>query len=251
MKISNFTQGELDMFRQECNFVDPEDKCFELKARGCTDVQLSVKLNISESMVAVHMRRVRAKITYVLEEHAKQAEQLRQSTNGCGNCPSKVYHTMKEWAEIPDFISVKGTEYIYGDYRTVIIRGKEVNIPRVKWGDGVTPLSEIPFGTSSITDEDMDNWDNASDFNSIVTIDKKYAESNFIFPVDGYLTLKFETQWDYAEVKVLGASGQLFFTFEKPRQIDIRSKEIFVKKNMQCRYINSSEGAKIEFHPIV
>lgn len=249
MKISNFTQSELEYLREQCNFVDPEDKCFELKAKGCTDVQLSVRLNISESMVAVHMRRVRAKITYVLEEKAKR--QSQESVSQCSNCPSRIYHTIEEWARIPDFVSTKGTEYIYGDYRTVTIRGKEVNIPRVKWGDGVTVVSELPFATSSITDEDMDNWDDFNDFHDIVVIDEKYADDNFVFPTDGYLMLEFKSDQDYAKVKVFGASGQLFFDFEKPQFIDIRSKEVFVKRNMRCRYIGSSSGARIKFHPIV
>ena len=48
MKIANFTQSELDLFREECNFTDVESRCFELKARDWTDVQISIELNISE-----------------------------------------------------------------------------------------------------------------------------------------------------------------------------------------------------------
>ena len=98
----------------------------------------------------------------------------------------------------------------------------------------------------------MDNWDNANDFKDTITIDEQYAEKPFIFPVDGYLMLEFDTQYDFAKVKVLGASGQLFFDFEKPRQVNIHSKEIFVKRNMQCLFQHSSGvGARIKFHPIV
>ena len=66
MRICDFTKPELDTFRRECNFTDAERKCFELKAKDCTNIQLAMQLNISESTVSVIMRRVRTKITKVL-----------------------------------------------------------------------------------------------------------------------------------------------------------------------------------------
>ncbi len=66
MKICDFTKPELDKFRAECNFTDIESKCFELKARDCSNVELAMKLNVSESTISVTMRRVRTKITRVL-----------------------------------------------------------------------------------------------------------------------------------------------------------------------------------------
>lgn len=66
MKICDFTKPELDKFREECNFTEIESKCFELKAKDCSNVELALKLNVSESTVSVTMRRVRTKITRVL-----------------------------------------------------------------------------------------------------------------------------------------------------------------------------------------
>ena len=66
MKISDFTKPELEYFRKECNFTDQERRCFDLKARDCTNIQLAMELNMSESTVSVTMRRVRTKITKVL-----------------------------------------------------------------------------------------------------------------------------------------------------------------------------------------
>lgn len=66
MKISEFTVPELNHFRENCNFTDTERKCFDLKAKDCTNVELAMKLNISESTVSITMRRVRTKITKVL-----------------------------------------------------------------------------------------------------------------------------------------------------------------------------------------
>lgn len=255
MKICNFTQSELDILRNECNFTEIESECFELKAKDCKDFQLAMKLNISESTVAVIMRRVRTKIDTVLRQHAKSVE-YTQTTN-CGQCPSKVYHTMEEWARIPDFLSTKGTEYIYADYRTEVVNGIEVNIPRIKYGDGIHRISELPFATIAATDEDVEYWDNKpdtanNDFGKIVEIDSKYSKDNkFVFPTDGYLMLEFDNAIAFAKVNIYGANGNSFFTFEKPRQIDIHSKEVFVKRGMECEYVYSSDGAKIRFVPLV
>ena len=66
MKICDFTKPELDTFRRECNFTEIERKCFDLKAKDKTNIQLSMELNVSESTISVIMRRVRTKITKVL-----------------------------------------------------------------------------------------------------------------------------------------------------------------------------------------
>ena len=66
MKICDFTKPELEKFRKECNFTDIERKCFDLKARDKTNIELSMELNVSESTISVVMRRVRTKITRVL-----------------------------------------------------------------------------------------------------------------------------------------------------------------------------------------
>lgn len=66
MKICDFTKPELDKFREECNFTDFESRCFELKAKDCSNIELAMTLNVSESTISVTMRRVRTKITKVL-----------------------------------------------------------------------------------------------------------------------------------------------------------------------------------------
>lgn len=67
MKICDFTKPELDRFRKDCNFTDIERQCFDLKARDKTNTQLAMELNVSESTISVIMRRVRTKITKVLD----------------------------------------------------------------------------------------------------------------------------------------------------------------------------------------
>lgn len=78
----------------------------------------------------------------------------------CENCPLiPEGHTTKEWAEMPDRVSVKNKWYAVTDYRT----DNDVNIPRFKFGDGVTLISKLPFVTAAITDNDVEYWDDKAD----------------------------------------------------------------------------------------
>ena len=114
MKINEFLTEDLDLLRAECNFTDNESNVFELKARGWTDVQIALELNMSESNVQVIMRKIRNKIDEVLRRNVRHLNQ--ESVNSCSRCI--VGHTMSEWAKIPDFLSSKNVIYIYSDYRT-------------------------------------------------------------------------------------------------------------------------------------
>ena len=170
MKISQFTRSELDMFRSECNFTPLETQCFELKAKNCTNVELSMKLNVCDSTVSTTMKSVRAKITSVLEEKAS-AKSEKPSGNTLNpivqyltELLNKVLensplvpesHTTKEWAELPDRVSIKDKWYVVSDYRT----DEDVSVPRFKYGDGTTLISKLPFVTAAITDNDVLWWD--------------------------------------------------------------------------------------------
>ena len=245
MKISQFTKFELDLLREECNFTEVELKCFEMKAKDLTDVQLAMELCMSESTVAVIMRRVRSKIDTVLKHNVKH--NAEPTSNGC--CKCVMAHTMSEWAKIPDFLSNKGTMYVYSDYRTE----NDVNIPRIKIGDGINSVSELPFATMAITDKDMEYWDSkpdteSNDFGKVVNITNP---ERFTFPTDGYMMLEFNEAKDFAQVRIYGASEQSFFEFEKRADIDIHSKEVFVKRGMKCEFVMASDGASIKFIPLV
>lgn len=75
----------------------------------------------------------------------------------CENCPMfPESHTTKEWMELPDKVSVKNRWYVVSDYRT----DEKMDIPRFKFGDGVTMISQLPWVTAAITDNDIDMWDN-------------------------------------------------------------------------------------------
>lgn len=67
MRICDFTKPELDTLREQCNFTSIERLAFDMKAKDCTNIQIAMELNVSESTIAVTMRRVRTKITKVLD----------------------------------------------------------------------------------------------------------------------------------------------------------------------------------------
>lgn len=247
MQIHKFSPAQLDLFRKECDFTETERKCFEYKVQQYTDYVIANDyLFVSESTVAKIMRRVRSKIVDVLQDNV-----LKDS--GTSNLSDFIIcHTMEEWSRIPNFLSSKGVFYIYLDYRTE----NDLDIPRIKIGDGIHSLSELPFATMSITDKDMEYWDNKpdtdnNDFGRVVIIGNEYLSDYYIFTSDGYLMLEFEDAKDYARVNIYGASGQSFFEFEKQEGVNIHSKEVFVKKGMKCGYVMASPGAKIKFAPLV
>ena len=172
MKISDFTTPELDMFRKFCNFTTLEAQCFELKAKDCTNVELGMKLNICDSTVSATMKSVRAKITSVLEQKAKTDNSAKPDystlnpllaylvdflTKLLENSPLvPESHTIKEWAELPDKVSIKDKFYVVLDYRT---DDNSPSVPRLKFGDGITMVSKLPFCTAAITDNDVLWWD--------------------------------------------------------------------------------------------
>ena len=247
MKIQDFTPYQKDLFRKECNFSEREKEIFELKVSEYLDFQIAKELGISESTVATDLRRIRSKIFDVLVSHVTPMS-ADIFNGGCGRCI--VAHTMAEWTRIPDYLSSKGVMYVFLDYRTDDQYG---DIPRIKFGDGVRPVSELPFATMSITDDDMTYWDNKPDvsnnnFGKMVEID---SQEIFAFPTDGYVMLEFDSEYDFAQVKIYGASGQSYFIFEKITNINLHSKEVFVKCGMKCEYVAKSSGARIYFVPLV
>lgn len=69
-----------------------------------------------------------------------------------------VVHTTEEWQEYGQVISIKGCLYVYSDYRQETVEGDVVDIPRVKIGDGMAYIVDLPFSTMSITDDDIAKW---------------------------------------------------------------------------------------------
>ena len=242
MKIAHFTARELQELRDGCNFTDFESQCFELKAKDISDVALAMNLGVSESTIAVTMRRIRTKITKVQKANTKEIKQA--DDNSCGRCCGTISHTVQEWMELPDEVSRKNVWYAYTDYRTE----NNVDVARFKFGDGKTLISQLPFVTAAITDNDIEDWD--SQLGNDVLTKPIIITERYVFPADGYIMLEFKSAKDYAKVNICGASGRTLFRFEKPKGIRIHSKEVFVKRGMRCERVSASNGAKVKFTPL-
>lgn len=66
IKIPDFVEWELDYFRKSCNFSDEELAYFNLRARGKSNVQIALEMNVSEPKVSILAKRVKNKIIKVL-----------------------------------------------------------------------------------------------------------------------------------------------------------------------------------------
>ena len=66
MLIRDFTNPELDRFRELCNFSDSELEYFNLRARDKSNVQIALEMNVSEAQVSKLAKRVKSKILRVI-----------------------------------------------------------------------------------------------------------------------------------------------------------------------------------------
>lgn len=71
-----------------------------------------------------------------------------------------ISKTKAEWAQVPQMMSVNRVLYVYSDYRQEEdpVTHEIINIPRIKIGDGVSYVADLPFVTMSITEEDIAKW---------------------------------------------------------------------------------------------
>lgn len=66
LHINDFTEPELQYFRDNCNFSDEELRCFNLRAKNNSIVQIALIMNCSEPKISKLIKRVKAKIKKVL-----------------------------------------------------------------------------------------------------------------------------------------------------------------------------------------
>ena len=64
--IYDFTEPELRFLRHECNFGEDELEYFNLRAKHFNNLQIAMKMNISEGKVLVLAKKVKNKIKRVL-----------------------------------------------------------------------------------------------------------------------------------------------------------------------------------------
>ena len=63
-----FTKLECDRFREVCNFTPDELEVFELRIQNKSNLEISYRLNISESTVYRRLRNIKRKISKVLAQ---------------------------------------------------------------------------------------------------------------------------------------------------------------------------------------
>lgn len=66
MKIRDFINSELQMFRDECNFTDEELQVFNLRAKDVSYTSIAYQLGMSESKVYTIAKRIKQKMIRVL-----------------------------------------------------------------------------------------------------------------------------------------------------------------------------------------
>lgn len=66
--IYDYTEPELQRFRELCNFTERELEVFNLKAKGRTNFSIAGEANMSESTVSNYMRRIKKKMLTVVEK---------------------------------------------------------------------------------------------------------------------------------------------------------------------------------------
>lgn len=62
LHINDFTEPELQYFRDNCNFSEAELECFNLRAKNKSIIEISLSMHCSEPQVSKLIRRVKNKI---------------------------------------------------------------------------------------------------------------------------------------------------------------------------------------------
>lgn len=63
---TEFTEIECDPFRRDCNFTPDELNVFNLRVKDHSIVEISMRLNLSESTVSRKIKNIKRKIVKVL-----------------------------------------------------------------------------------------------------------------------------------------------------------------------------------------
>ena len=64
-KYRNFIQSEVDFIKSKCNLTEEEETFFDMKCKDASDIQIAMKLNVSDRKVPELSQRVKTKIIKV------------------------------------------------------------------------------------------------------------------------------------------------------------------------------------------
>lgn len=59
---TDLTEPECERYRRKCNFTDEERAVFDLRVKGRSIVEISQKLNLSETTISRRLRNIKNKI---------------------------------------------------------------------------------------------------------------------------------------------------------------------------------------------
>lgn len=90
------------------------------------------------------------------DKFKKEVARLLNQGGGGGGGSDVVVHTTAKWQSLTSLVSVKGTIYVWSDYKTE--DGED--IPAIKIGDGLAYVVDLPFATQGITLAQINNWNN-------------------------------------------------------------------------------------------
>jgi len=66
LKISEFVKSEILYFEENCNFLPDESEYFNLRSKGKSNIEISLKMNVSERTVSNLSKAVIKKILKVI-----------------------------------------------------------------------------------------------------------------------------------------------------------------------------------------
>lgn len=64
--FTDFLNSEYEMFYRECNFTDRQHDILELRRKGKSIIEISIKIHISEATVNREIKKIKKKILKVI-----------------------------------------------------------------------------------------------------------------------------------------------------------------------------------------
>lgn len=75
LRIAEFVEYQLDIFRRECNFSDDELEFFNLRAKGKTYIEIEMSMSISHTKAIKLNKKVMSKMTRVIPILVKETRE--------------------------------------------------------------------------------------------------------------------------------------------------------------------------------
>lgn len=170
--------------------MTPQERIKIINAvRGKLPIDYSTEMTI----IPVEFEEQSSRIPVIIPEREKIKSFFEDFYMQRGTC-KLIFRTTAEWDAEPELISHKGNIYVYTDAESYIdpVSGETVYTPKIKLGDDVTPLIDVPFVASDTEEfvlehiantevhwqtgerealrEELDNKVNSSDLNDPIEI---------------------------------------------------------------------------------